>query len=130
MEKKKRCNRHLSCDIFFAPMSSPFFFFQSVCMELPQRLNCGMSMCYEFTLGNWMLSKIIKKLVGRRNPVVSDRLLSRGGFKGGSVEPPKLIFTNVSKRAVSDERLRTNHCDTRNALKIVCLCLLKRAKIT
>ena len=54
------------------------------------------------------------------------------GSRGGLVEPPKLIFTNVSKRAVSDEKLRTNHCDTCNALKIVCLCLLnmKRAKIT
>ena len=64
--KKKRRNRHLSCDIFFAPMSSTFFVFQSVCMELRQGLNWGMSMCYEFTLGNWTLSKIIKKLVGSR----------------------------------------------------------------
>ena len=59
---KKRRNRHLSCDIFFS-------FFQSVFMELRQRLNWGMSICYESTLGNWMLSKINKKLVGNRNTV-------------------------------------------------------------
>ena len=50
----------------------------------------------------------------------------------GSLVEPLAISTNVSKRAVSDEKLTTNHCDTCNALKIVCLCLLnmKRAKIT
>ena len=102
-----------------------------------------MSMSYEFILGEWMLNKINNKLVGSRNTVVvwncSDHLLHWlwcmeiwGGSRGSSVEPPKLIFINVSKRAVSEEKLRTNHCDTCNDLKIVCLCLLnmKRAKIT
>ena len=32
-------------------------------MELRQWLNWGMSMSYEFTLGDWMLSKIINKIV-------------------------------------------------------------------
>ena len=41
------------------------FFFQSVCMEL------RMSMCYEFILGDWMLSKIINKVVGSRNSRVA-----------------------------------------------------------
>ena len=112
-------------------------------MELWQRLNWGISMSYEFTLGDWMLSKINNKLVGSRNTVVvwncSDHLQhwlwpmeNWGRSRGSLVEPPKLIFTNVSKRTVSDEKLTTNHCDTCNALKIVCLCLLnmKRAKIT
>ena len=66
--EKKRRNRHLSRDIFFAPTLSTFLF-QSVCMELRMRLNWGMSMCSESTLGNLMLSKIIKKLVGSSNTV-------------------------------------------------------------
>ena len=41
-------------------------------MELRQWLSWGMSMSYEFTLGSWMLSKIINKLVGRRNTVVCE----------------------------------------------------------
>ena len=75
---------------------------------------------YEFTLGGWMLSKIMNKLVERRNTVVYEIAATTyyilnmaqeiwGRSRGGSVEPPKLIFTNVSKRAVSDEKLRTNH---------------------
>ena len=38
------------------------FFFISVCMELRQWLNWSMSMSYEFTLGDWMLSIIINEL--------------------------------------------------------------------
>ena len=56
---EKRRNRHLSCDVFFS-------FFQSVFMELRQRLNWGMSICYESTLGNWMLSKINNKIGGKQ----------------------------------------------------------------
>ena len=40
------------------------FFLQSVCMELWQRLNWGMSMSYECTLGDWMLSKINHNQIG------------------------------------------------------------------
>ena len=80
--------------------------------------------------------------MGRRNTVVvwncSDQLqhwlwhMEIWGRSRGSLVEPLAISTNVSKRAVSDEKLTTNHCDTCNALKIVCLCLLnmKRAKIT
>ena len=46
------------------------FVSKSVCMELQQWLNWGMG--YEFTLDGWMLRKIINKLVGRRNTVVSE----------------------------------------------------------
>ena len=43
-------------------MSSTFL--QSVCIELWQRLNWGMSMSYECTLGDWMLSKINNNQIG------------------------------------------------------------------
>ena len=80
--------------------------------------------------------------MGRRNTVVvwncSDHLqhwlwhMEIWGRSRGSLVEPLAISTNVSKRAVSDEKLITNHCGTCNALKIVCLCLfnMKRAKIT
>ena len=48
------------------------FVSKSVCMELRQWLNWGMSLSYEFTLGGWMLSKSTNKLVGRRNIVVCE----------------------------------------------------------
>ena len=40
------------------------FFLQSVCMELWQRLNWGISRSYECTLGDWMLSKINNNQIG------------------------------------------------------------------
>ena len=69
--KKKLCKRHSSCDISFALMSSTFVS-KSVCMELRQWANWGISMSYEFTPCGWMLSEIINGLVGRRNTVVCE----------------------------------------------------------
>ena len=67
-----RRNRHLSCDAFFS-------FFESVFMELRQRLNWGMNICYESVLGNWMLSKINNKIGGKReHSEYSNHLQSRG----------------------------------------------------
>ena len=41
-------------------------------MELQQWFKWGISMSYEFTLGGWMQSEIINRLVGRRNTVVCE----------------------------------------------------------
>ena len=79
---EKSPNRHLSCDIFF-------FFFQSVFMELRQRLNWGMSICYESTLGNWILSKINNKIGEKqKHSEITLTTYYRGGrSRGGSARP-------------------------------------------
>ena len=77
---EKRRNRHLSCDVFFS-------FFQSVFMELRQRLNWGMIRCYESTLGNWMLSKINNKIGGKQehSEITVTTYYPGGRSRGGSV---------------------------------------------
>ena len=83
-EKKgeKRRNRHLSCDIFFS-------FFQSVFMEPRQRLNWVMSICYEATLGNWMLSKINNKIGEKQEHrgITVTTYYPGGKSRGGSARP-------------------------------------------
>ena len=48
------------------------FVSKSVCTELRQWFNWGISKSYEFTLGGWMLSEIINRLVGRSSTVVCE----------------------------------------------------------
>ena len=80
---EKRRNRHLSCDVFFS-------FSQSVFMELRQRLNWGMSICYESTLGNWMLSKINNNIGGKQehSEITVTTYYPGGRSRGGSVKAP------------------------------------------
>ena len=79
---KKRRNRHSSCDIFFS-------FFQSGFMELRQRLNWGMSICYESTLGNWMLSKINNKIGEKQehSEITVTTYYPGGRSRGGLARP-------------------------------------------
>ena len=79
---KKRRNRHLSCNIFFS-------FFQSVFMELQQQLNWGMSICYESTLGNWMLSKINNKIGEKQehSEITVTTYYPGGRSRGGLARP-------------------------------------------
>ena len=67
-----------------------FLFFQSVFMQLRQRLNWGMSICYESTLGNWMLRKINNKISGKQehSKITVTSYYPGGRSRGGSVEAP------------------------------------------
>ena len=124
-------------------MSSTFFFSNLFAWDCGSGWTggWGRSMSYECTLGDWMFSKIDNNQIGGKEEhsrgvklqwPPTTLIMEIWGRSTGSLVEPLAISTNVSERAVSDEKLTTNHCDTCNALKIVCLCLLnmKRAKIT
>ena len=58
-------------------------------MELRQWLNWGMSICYESTLGNWMLSKINNKIGEKQehSEITVTTFYPGGRPRGGSARP-------------------------------------------